>query len=34
MAQGIGASKKEAEQNSAEKVIQKLQVKAQGEIEI
>ena len=26
MAQGIGASKKEAEQNSAEKVIQKLQV--------
>ena len=34
MAQGIGASKKEAEQNSAEKVIQKLQVEAQGEIEI
>ena len=34
MAQGIGASKKEAEQNSAEKVIQKLQVETQGEIEI
>ena len=34
MAQGIGASKKEAEQNSAEKAIQKLQVEAQGEIEI
>ena len=34
MAQGTGASKKEAEQNSAEKAIQKLQVEAQGEIEI
>jgi len=34
MAQGVGTSKKEAEQNSAEKVIQRLQVEAQGEIEI
>ena len=34
MARGLGASKKEAEQNSAEKVIQKLQAEANGEIEI